>query len=72
MKYLFLLLLFLIIIISISLVVFRINVIVEKYASFSDANCIYTDKIERSGGDKLSDCNGSKTCEEILKIMKIV
>ena len=68
MKYLFLLLLFLIIIISISLVVFRINVIVEKYASFSDANCIYTDKIERSGGDKLSDCTGSETCKKNFEL----
>lgn len=63
MKYLFLLLLFLIIIISISLVVFRNNVTVEKYYSFTNKNCTYTDKIERSGGGILSDCSKSETCK---------
>ena len=66
MKYLFLLLL--LIIISISLVVFRNNVTVEKYSSFSNKNCIYTDKIELSGGGyKPSDCSGSETCQSTFE-----
>tara|TARA_Y100000385_G_scaffold179542_1_gene185474 strand:- start:532 stop:3717 length:3186 start_codon:yes stop_codon:yes gene_type:complete len=66
MKYLFLLLL--LIIISLSLVVFRNNVTVEKYSSFSNKNCIYTDKIELSGGGyKPSDCSGSETCQSTFE-----
>ena len=67
MKY-YLFLLLLLIIISISLVVFRNNVTVEKYSSFSNKNCIYTDKIELSGGGyKPSDCSGSETCQSTFE-----